>query len=96
MRILDQRLKGDGHRATKKSELKARKATAGTVVGASGAVTPDAKDAWPRPASKVKGKDKTKGKDKGKKAGGKLAKAAAGEAEADAGKLGQQGLRRRS
>jgi polyphosphate kinase 2 len=71
--------------ATKKSEMK----PAAAEVVASGAVTPDAKDAWPSPASKVKGKDKTKGKDKGKKAGGKLAKAAAG-GEADAGKMSEK------
>ncbi len=52
--------------AKKKTEVKPAEAAA--VVGASGAVTPDAKDAWPSPAPKVKGKDK--------KAGGKLAKPA--------------------
>jgi polyphosphate kinase 2 len=51
--------------AKKKTELKPAEA-ASMVVGASGAVTPDAKDAWPSPAPKVK--------DKGRKAGGKLAK----------------------
>jgi len=63
--------------ANKKTELKPVE-TAGTVVGASGAVTPDAKDAWPSSAPKVKGK--------GKKADGKAAKATAGGA-ADAGKM---------
>ncbi len=70
--------------ATKKTEMKP--AAPAAEVAASGAVTPDTKDAWPSPAPKVKDKDKTKGKGKGKKAGGKLAKAAAG-GETDAGKM---------